>query len=39
MSTDTYKLIRAIEKSILFDDCHKCSEAERAADILDFEQR
>jgi hypothetical protein len=39
MSTDTYKLVRAIEKSILFDRCRKCSEAERANDILDLEQR
>jgi HEPN superfamily AbiU2-like protein len=38
-STDTYKVIRAIEKATLYDRCYRCSEAQRATDVLDFEQR
>jgi hypothetical protein len=36
-STYTYKVIRSIEKAILYDRCDQCTEAERANDVLDFE--
>lgn len=36
-STDTHKVIRAIEKAILYDHCDQCTEAKRANDVLDFE--
>jgi hypothetical protein len=36
-STDTNKVIRAIEKAILYDGCDRCTEAQRANDVLDFE--
>jgi AbiU2 len=35
LSTDTHQLVRALEKSILFDRCCKCTSGERAAAILD----
>ena len=38
-STDTYKVIRAIEKATLFDRCYRCADKERNIDLLDFEQR
>jgi hypothetical protein len=38
-STDTYKVIRAIEKATLYDRCPRCTEAQRANDVLDFEGR
>jgi len=38
-STDTYKVIRAIEKAILYDRCPRCTETQRANDVLDFEGR
>jgi hypothetical protein len=38
-STDTYKVIRAIEKAILFDRCYRCTEKERTNDLLDFERQ
>jgi hypothetical protein len=34
MSTDTYRLIKALEKSVVFDQCPNCSENERIAGIL-----
>jgi hypothetical protein len=37
-STDTYKVIRAVEKAILYDRCHRCTENERNADLADFER-
>jgi hypothetical protein len=39
MSTDTHKLVRALEKSAVFDQCRKCEENEKNAAILDFVQR
>lgn len=36
-STDTINVIRAVEKATLFDRCHRCSEADRASDLLDME--
>jgi AbiU2 len=36
-STDTYKVIRAVEKAILYDRCPRCTAAQRANDVLDFE--
>jgi hypothetical protein len=38
-STDTYKVIRAVEKAILYDRCPRCDESVRATDLLDFEGR
>jgi hypothetical protein len=38
-STDTYKVIRAIEKATLYDRCPRCTEAQRANEVLDFEGR
>jgi hypothetical protein len=37
MSTDTHQLIRALEKSVIFDRCSKCGSDERIAAILDYE--
>ena len=37
-STDTYKVIRAVEKATLYDQCHRCTEGDRSIDLLDFEQ-
>jgi len=39
MSTDTHKLIRALEKSVVFDRCSKCDEGERAVVVLDYGER
>jgi hypothetical protein len=39
MSTDTHLLIRALEKSIVFDRCPKCTSADRANAVLDYEDR
>jgi hypothetical protein len=39
MGNDTYKLVRALEKSVVFDRCSKCDESERAAAVLDYETR
>jgi AbiU2 len=38
-STDTYKIVRAVEKAILYDRCPRCDEGVRATDLLDFEGR
>jgi transcriptional regulator with XRE-family HTH domain len=38
MSTDTHQLVRALEKSVIFDRCSKCGVGERAAAILDYEK-
>lgn len=38
MSTDTYKVVRAIEKATLFDRCHRCTEKQRNTDLLNFDQ-
>jgi len=37
MSTDTHKIIRAIVKATVYDQCPRCTEAQRANDVLDFE--
>ena len=37
-STDTYKVIRAVEKAILYDRCPRCTDSQRSVDLLDFEQ-
>ncbi len=37
MSTDSHQLIRALEKSVIFDRCPKCDEGQRASAILDYE--
>ncbi len=37
MSTDTHQLVRALEKSVIFDRCSKCSENDRVSAILDYE--
>lgn len=39
MSTDTHLLVRALEKSIVFDQCTKCTSGERAVAVLDYEDR
>jgi hypothetical protein len=39
MSTDTHLLIRALEKSIVFDRCSKCTSADKANAILGYEDR
>lgn len=39
MSTDTYKLVRALEESVVFHRCSKCTEGERAVAVLDYEDR
>jgi hypothetical protein len=36
MSTDTHQLIRALEKSVVFDRCTKCNAGVRAVAILDY---
>jgi hypothetical protein len=36
LSTDTHQLVRALEKSVVFDQCRKCTSAERAAAVLDL---
>jgi len=38
-STDTYKVIRAIEKATLFDRCYRCTEKDRNTDLLNLETR
>ncbi len=38
MSTDTYKLVRALQQSELYDDCQKCTAGERAIAVLDAER-
>jgi AbiU2 len=37
VSTDTYKLVRALEEAIIFNRCGKCTAGERAAAVLDYE--
>ena len=39
MSTDTHQLVRALEKSVVFDQCCKCTSGERAAAVLDYAGR
>jgi HEPN superfamily AbiU2-like protein len=39
VSNDTYAVVRAFEKAALYDRCYRCGQSERAADLLDFEQR
>jgi DNA-binding transcriptional regulator YiaG len=36
MSTDTHQLVKALEKSVVFDRCSKCDGGERATAVLDF---
>jgi hypothetical protein len=38
-SIDTYKVIRAVKKAILYDRCPRCDESVKATDLLDFEGR
>jgi hypothetical protein len=38
-STDSHKVIRAVEKATLYDRCPRCTERQRAIDMLDFEDR
>jgi hypothetical protein len=37
MSTDTHQLLRALGKSVIFDQCTRCRETERIAAVLDYE--
>jgi len=37
MSTDTHQLIRALQKSVIFDRCSKCDGDEKALAVLNFE--
>ncbi len=37
MSTDTHQLIRALQKSVIFDRCSRCDEGERALAVLNYE--
>jgi hypothetical protein len=37
MSTDTHQLVRALEKSLIFEQCPKCTSGERAVAVLDYE--
>jgi hypothetical protein len=39
MSTDSHQLVRALEKSVLFDECLRCTSSERAVAVLDYEDR
>ena len=39
MNTDSHQLIRALGKSVVFDRCPNCDEAQRANAILDYEDR
>ena len=39
MSTDTDNLVRALEKSVIFDQCSRCNETERTIAVLDYEDR
>jgi hypothetical protein len=39
MSTDTHQLVRALEKSVVSDQCCKCTSGERAAAVLDYAGR
>jgi len=39
MSTDSHQLVRALEKSVIFDRCSKCDAGERAVAVLDYEDR
>lgn len=39
MGHDTYRFIRALEKSVLYDTCTKCTENERVIAVLDYEER
>lgn len=34
---DTFKLVRALEKSVVFDRCSKCVAGERDAAVFDYE--
>jgi hypothetical protein len=36
MSTDTHQLVRALEKSVVFDHCTNCTSGERAVAVLDY---
>jgi hypothetical protein len=37
--SDTFKLVRALEKSVVFDRCSKCGAGERDAAVLDYEKK
>jgi hypothetical protein len=36
MSTDTHQLVRALEKSVVFDHCSRCDADERAVAVLNY---
>jgi hypothetical protein len=38
-ATDTDRLVRALIKSVLFDQCSKCGEIDRITAVLDYEDR
>jgi hypothetical protein len=39
MATDTHRLVRAMVKSVIFDQCSKCGEMDRIVAVLDDENR
>ncbi len=39
MSDDVYLLVRALEKSVLYDQCTTCDATTRAKAVLDYEDR
>jgi hypothetical protein len=36
MATDTHRLVKALEKSVIYDRCPKCTEYERVKAVLEF---
>jgi hypothetical protein len=38
-ATDTDRLVRALTKSVLFDQCSKCGEIDRSTAVLDYKDR
>ena len=36
MSTDTHQLLRALEESVIFNRCSKCTEADRTVAVVDY---
>lgn len=39
MATDTDRLVRALAKAVVFDQCSKCGEIDRITTVLDYERR
>ena len=39
MATDTHRLVRAMAKSVIFDQCSKCGETDRITAVLDYKNR